>query len=134
MITGASSAEAASMLIDAGQGIQQQSRLHAFLLNLLGVKQIAVLVNKMDLVDFSEARFADIAREYSDVSGLAWYQGELHYPAGGARWRQHRRADPRVCAWYQGPTLVDALDSFAPAAPLGRAAFAPANPGHLQIR
>src|SRR3546814_9590150 len=60
MITGAASAEAAVLLIDAGHGVQQQSRLHGFLLHLLGIRQLVVLVNKMDLVEYSAARFAAI--------------------------------------------------------------------------
>ena len=64
MITGASSAEAAIMLIDASHGVQQQSRTHAFLLNLLGIRQIVVVVNKMDLVGSDEKTFQAIKAEY----------------------------------------------------------------------
>ena len=69
MITGASSAEAALMLIDAGHGIQQQSRLHGYLLNLLGIRQIVVVVNKMDMVGYSADRFAQIRQTYTDFLG-----------------------------------------------------------------
>ena len=64
MITGAASAEAAIMLIDASHGVQQQSRTHAFLLNLLGIRQIIVIVNKMDLIGYSERTFEVIKAEY----------------------------------------------------------------------
>src|SRR5213083_3194482 len=57
MVTGAASAEAALLLIDANEGVQEQSRRHGFLLSLLGVKQVAVLVNKMDLKGYSQATF-----------------------------------------------------------------------------
>src|SRR3546814_12637834 len=67
MITGASSADAALLLIDASQGVQQQSRFHGFLLDLLGIRQVAVLVNKMDLVDNSAARFAEIREDRKRV-------------------------------------------------------------------
>jgi bifunctional enzyme CysN/CysC len=117
MITGASSAEAALMLIDAGQGIQQQSRLHAFLLNLLGVKQIAVLVNKMDLVDFSQTRFAEIRREYSDYLGSLGVRPTYIIPIA-ARDGDNIASKSARMAWYDGPTLIGALDSFTPAAPL----------------
>jgi bifunctional enzyme CysN/CysC len=117
MITGASSAEAALMLIDAGQGIQQQSRLHAFLLNLLGVKQIAVLVNKMDLVDFQEQRFNDIAQEYSSYLGSLGIAANYIIPMTARDGDNIVNRSARM-AWYQGPTLVEALDSFEPAAPL----------------
>ncbi|WP_374305924.1 sulfate adenylyltransferase subunit 1, partial [Ferrovibrio sp.] len=117
MITGASSAEAALMLIDAGQGIQQQSRLHAFLLNLLGVKQIAVLVNKMDLVDFQEQRFNDIAQEYSHYLGSLGIAANYIIPMTARDGDNIVQRSARM-SWYQGPTLVEALDSFEPAAPL----------------
>jgi bifunctional enzyme CysN/CysC len=65
MITGASSADAALVLIDAGQGIQQQSRFHGFLLHLLGIRQVAVIVNKMDTVGFAKARYDEIREAYT---------------------------------------------------------------------
>ena len=64
MITGAANAEAALLLIDAHEGVQEQSRRHGYMLNLLGIRQIAVLVNKMDLEDYSEARFDQIETEF----------------------------------------------------------------------
>src|SRR5450631_4624475 len=64
MITGAANAEAALLLIDAHEGVQENSRRHGYLLNLLGIRQIAVLVNKMDLEDYNESRFRQIEAEY----------------------------------------------------------------------
>src|SRR5947209_12294505 len=64
MVTGAASAEAALLLIDAHEGVQENSRRHGYLLNLLGIRQIAVLVNKMDLEHYSEAKFKEIESEY----------------------------------------------------------------------
>src|SRR6476660_4884417 len=64
MITGAANAEAALLLIDAHEGVQEQSRRHGYLLNLLGIRQIAVLVNKMDLQEYSQARFEQIEKDY----------------------------------------------------------------------
>src|ERR671923_392900 len=64
MITGAASAEAALLLIDAHEGVQENSRRHGYLLNLLGLRQITVLVNKMDLEEYSQERFQQIEREY----------------------------------------------------------------------
>ncbi|MBL8709749.1 MAG: adenylyl-sulfate kinase [Rhodospirillaceae bacterium] len=117
MITGASSAEAALMLIDAGQGIQQQSRLHAFLLSLLGVKQIAVLVNKMDLVDFAEGRFREIERTYTDYLGSLGIVPTYIIPVAARDGDNIVNQSARM-PWYKGPSLVAALDSFQPAAPL----------------
>src|SRR6266851_4454225 len=64
MVTGAASAEAALLLIDANEGVQEQSRRHGFLLSLLGIRQIAVLVNKMDLQSYSQERFNQIEKEF----------------------------------------------------------------------
>src|SRR5882762_3898184 len=65
MVTGAANAEAALLLIDAAEGVQEQSRRHGYLLNLLGIRQIVVLVNKMDLEDYSEGKFQSVVTEYS---------------------------------------------------------------------
>src|ERR1035437_1034402 len=64
MVTGAAQAEAALLLIDAQEGVQENSRRHGYLLELLGIRQIAVLVNKMDLVGYSQERFSAIEAEY----------------------------------------------------------------------
>src|SRR5437773_9011350 len=64
MITGASRADAAILVIGADEGVREQSRRHAYLLGMLGIKQIIVIVNKMDLVDYSEARFHEIGEDY----------------------------------------------------------------------
>src|SRR5256885_7232985 len=64
MVTGAANAEAALLLIDANEGIQEQSRRHGYLLQMLGIRQVAVLVNKMDLQNYSQSRFEEIEKEY----------------------------------------------------------------------
>src|SRR5213083_2323376 len=64
MITGASRADAAVLVIGANEGVREQSRRHAYLLNLLGIKQLIVVVNKMDLADFSEKKFEEIEKEH----------------------------------------------------------------------
>src|SRR5881628_1715646 len=64
MVSGAARAEAALLVIDAAEGVQEQSRRHGYLLNLLGIRQIAVLVNKMDLQGYSQERFEQIEKEF----------------------------------------------------------------------
>src|SRR5690606_22139907 len=66
MVTGAAQADAALLLIDAAEGVKEQSRRHGYLLSLLGVSQVAVAVNKMDLVDWNARRFAEIEAEYRE--------------------------------------------------------------------
>src|ERR1700751_2913150 len=65
MITGAAQADAALLIVDAAEGVRDQTRRHGYLLHLLGVRQIAVVINKMDRVGFEEARFRDIETEIS---------------------------------------------------------------------
>ncbi len=113
MITGASSAEAALMLIDAGHGIQQQSRLHAYLLNLLGIRQIAVVVNKMDTVGHSADRFAEIRHTYVDFLTRVGVTPDYVIPIS-ARNGDNIVARSTTMPWYDGPTIVEALDSFRP--------------------
>src|SRR5213079_1607116 len=64
MVSGAARAEAALLVIDAAEGVQEQSRRHGYLLHLLGIRQIAVLVNKMDLQNYSQERFNQIEKEF----------------------------------------------------------------------
>src|SRR5712692_3937422 len=65
MITGAAQADAALLIVDASEGVRDQTRRHGYLLHLLGVRQVAVVINKMDRVDFSAARFEEISSEIS---------------------------------------------------------------------
>jgi bifunctional enzyme CysN/CysC len=114
MITGAASADAALLLIDASQGVQQQSRFHGFLLDLLGIRQVAVLVNKMDLVDNSEARFAEIREEYTRYMAGLGVTAEQYIPIS-ARDGHNIVERSTATPWYAGPTLVETLDGFRPA-------------------
>ncbi|HEY7609632.1 MAG TPA: adenylyl-sulfate kinase [Alphaproteobacteria bacterium] len=118
MVTGASRAEAALLVVDAKQGLSEQSRRHAYLLRLLGIEQVAVAVNKMDLVGHDEARFAEIAGEVraylaglglaaSAVVPVSARHGDNVAGAGGA-------GASAAMPWYAGPSVVAALDGFAP--------------------
>jgi bifunctional enzyme CysN/CysC len=114
MITGAASAEAALLMIDASHGIQQQSRLHGFLLNLLGIRQVAVVVNKMDLVDYSANRYEDIRRIYTEYLSGFGAKADFVVPIS-AREGENLVKRAATMPWYEGPTLIEALDSFRPA-------------------
>src|ERR1700724_4056798 len=81
MITGASRADAAVLVIAANEGVREQSRRHAYLLSLLGIKQLIVVINKMDLADFSEARFAEIEKEYRAFLGELGLEARVFVPA-----------------------------------------------------
>ena len=122
MITGASQADGAMLIIDALEGVRDQTRRHGYLLHLLGVKQVAVVVNKMDRVDFSAARFGEIRDEISahliglGVTPLAVIPISARDGDGVAA------SSPRI-RWYNGPTVVDALDALEPARPLEQLAL-----------
>jgi bifunctional enzyme CysN/CysC len=114
MITGAANAEAALLMIDASHGIQQQSRLHGFLLNLLGIRQVAVVVNKMDLVNYSAAKYEEIRRVYSGYLAGFGASADFVIPVS-AREGENLVQRAASMPWYEGPTLVEALDCFRPA-------------------
>jgi bifunctional enzyme CysN/CysC len=114
MITGAAQADAALLIVDAAEGVRDQTRRHGYLLHLLGVRQVAVVINKMDRVDFSEQRFRDIETEISThlinlgLTPVAVIPISARDGDGVAR-----RTDQ--IGWYGGPTVVETLDSFMPA-------------------
>ena len=116
MITGASSADAAILVIGADEGVREQSRRHAYLLSLLGIKQIIVVVNKMDLVDFSEARFQEIERDYRKfLTGLG-LEGRAFIPASAKQGENVARATMKM-KWYCGASVLEALDLLQPQKP-----------------
>ena len=114
MITGAAESDAALLLIDAGEGIKPQTRRHAMLLSLLGVRQLAVLVNKLDLIDFSEEKFRKLAGEAQALLGEVGLTPNAIIPAV-ARDGDNIAIRSERMGWYDGPTLLDMLDSFGPA-------------------
>ena len=122
MITGASQADGALLIIDALEGVRDQTRRHGYLLHLLGVKQVAVVVNKMDRVDFSAARFTAIADEISShLEGLGITPSAL-IPISARDGDGVAKRTKRV-SWYKGPTVVEALDALEPARPLEQLAL-----------
>jgi bifunctional enzyme CysN/CysC len=117
MITGASQADGAVLIIDALEGVRDQTRRHGYLLHLLGIKQVVVVVNKMDRVDFSASRFAEISDEISaHLTGLGVNPGAI-IPISARDGDGVKIHTPRI-GWYRGPTVVEALDTLEPARPL----------------
>ena len=115
MITGASSADAAVLVIAANEGVQEQSKRHAYLLSLLGVRQFCVVVNKMDLADYSEARFLEIEKKYRVFLKTLNLETDVFIPAS-ARFGENITARSTKMKWHRGPTLVEALDAMTPMA------------------
>ena len=118
MVTGAASADAAVLVIDAEHGVREETRRHAYLLHLLGLRRVVVALSKMDLVDYSEARYKEVKFEcvnYLSSIGLDASAIEV-VPVSG------RDGDNIVNAstsmnWYTGPKLLDCLDQFSTPAP-----------------
>src|SRR4029077_15230744 len=104
MITGASRADAAVLVIAANEGVKEQSRRHAYLLGLLGIKQLVVVVNKMDLADYSEDRFREIEAEYRKFLVDLKVEPRFVIPASAKAGENIARKGDKM-SWYKGPTL-----------------------------
>lgn len=117
MISGAASADAAILLIDAKEGIREQSKRHGYLLHLLGIRQIAVAVNKMDLVDYSQERFEEIKRDYTAYLQSVGVTPTVFVPIS-AREGDGITQTGNNMPWYQGPSTLESLDQFIPTPPL----------------
>jgi sulfate adenylyltransferase large subunit/thioredoxin-dependent adenylylsulfate APS reductase len=114
MITGAAQADAAILIVDATEGVREQTRRHGYLLHLLGVRQVAVVVNKMDRVDYDPARFRDIEREITDYLTNLGVPPSVVLPIS-ARQGDNVAHRTQAIDWHQGPTVLEALDQFSPA-------------------
>jgi bifunctional enzyme CysN/CysC len=122
MITGASQADGAVLIIDALEGVRDQTRRHGYLLHLLGIKQVAIVVNKMDRVGFAADRFNEISEEISaHLTGLGVTPTAI-VPISARDGDGVAARTPRI-AWYDGPTVVEALDALKPARPLAELAL-----------
>lgn len=113
MITGASNADAAVLVIAASEGVREQSRRHAYLLTLLGIKQIVVVVNKMDLAEFSKERFDEIKNEYRKFLVDLGLEARAFIPAS-AKTGDNVAQRSKEMRWYHGPTVLEALDATEP--------------------
>jgi bifunctional enzyme CysN/CysC len=113
MITGASRADAAVLVIAANEGVREQSRRHAYLLRLLGISQLIVVVNKMDLAEFAEKRFAEIESEYRKFLIDLSLEARAFVPTSAKTSENVARASEKM-KWYRGPTVLEALDLFEP--------------------
>jgi bifunctional enzyme CysN/CysC len=122
MITGAASADAAVLLIAANEGVQEQSRRHGYLLSLLGIKQVVVAINKMDLVGFSEEIFSSVREEYSAFLKQIGVEARTFVPISareGINIAKRGALDgSNPAPWYKGPSVLEMLDTFEPPVPL----------------
>lgn len=111
MISGAASAEAALLIIDANEGIQEQSKRHGYILSLLGIQKAYVLVNKMDLIDYSEEKFNAIKQEMNEfLHSLHVYP--LKYIPISAFHGENITTPSDKMSWYKGEPILAAIDLF----------------------
>ncbi len=109
MVTGASTADLAVILIDARQGVLTQTRRHSYLVNLLGIRNIVLAINKMDLVGYSQERFYEIVKEYSHFAQQIGMKAFTPIPISGLKGDNiASRSD--TMPWYQGPSLLAHLE------------------------
>lgn len=109
MITGASRADAAILVIDADEGVREQSRRHAYLLGMLSIKRMIVVVNKMDLVDYSEKRFHEIEQEYRKFLKDLGLDARIFIPASAKQGENVATASMKM-KWYCAANVLEALD------------------------
>lgn len=121
MVTGAARAESAILLIDAGEGVQENSRRHGYLLAMLGISQVVVVVNKMDLVDYRREVYEQIVEEYRNFLGEVGVTPACFIPVSAREGELISEAGSEEMPWYDGPCVLDAMDRFTKApAPEGR--------------
>ncbi|MBS1247447.1 MAG: adenylylsulfate kinase, partial [Proteobacteria bacterium] len=115
MATGASTAQLAVLLVDARKGIQVQTRRHSFIVSLLGIHHLVLAINKMDLVGFDPAAFARIREDYLEFA-VRLGVGEVHCIPVSALRGDNVATPSAAMPWYQGPTLLQLLESVEVAA------------------
>jgi bifunctional enzyme CysN/CysC len=110
MATGASTADVAILLIDARYGVQVQTRRHAFIASLLGIRHVVVAVNKMDLVDFAQEQFAEIETDFALFADSLGFEESVCIPMSALDGDNVSNQSERM-PWYQGPTLLAHLET-----------------------
>ena len=110
MVTGASTADCAVILVDARKGLLTQTRRHSYLVSLLGIRHVAVAINKMDLVDFSEERFRELEQEYAELAAEIRVEDSVCIPLSGLKGDNVIERGDRL-QWYDGPTLLEYLET-----------------------
>ncbi len=111
MITGASRAQAALLVIDAHEGVKENSKRHGYILSMLGIRQISVLVNKMDLLGWDQAEYEAIVDEYADFLGRLGVHPRSFIPIS-ARDGDNIVERALSAPWYDGPTVLEQVEAF----------------------
>ncbi len=122
MVTGAARAEAAVLVIDAKEGVMENSRRHGYLAWMLGIQQLIVVVNKMDLVDYDRRAFRRIRRKYGNFLREVGLKPLTYIPVSGSAGDLITGGSANM-EWYKGVSVLDALDRLKKAAPLTDQSF-----------
>ena len=122
MVTGASTADVAVILVDSSQGVLTQTRRHSYLTSLLGISHVVLAVNKMDLVDFAPAVFAEIEADYSEFAQALNFKSVTAIPLSALQGDNVIARSERT-PWYSGPTLLGYLETVEVAAHSPDASF-----------
>ncbi|GAA4803525.1 sulfate adenylyltransferase subunit CysN [Tomitella cavernea] len=110
MVTGASTADLAVLLVDARKGVLQQTRRHAFLVSLLGIRHVVLAVNKLDLVDYSQDVFDAIDSEFREFAGRVGAANVVTIPISALMGDNLTGRSPHT-PWYNGPSLIEHLET-----------------------
>ena len=113
MVTGASTADLAIILIDARNGVVEQTVRHSFIAKLLGIPHITVCVNKMDLIEFSEDKFSEIVHNYREMSAKIGNKAQLHFIPISAKYGDNVVSASDRAPWYKGETLMELLENIS---------------------
>ena len=111
MITGASQAEAAVLIVDVAEGVKEQTKRHSYMLSLLGLHQVVVVLNKMDLVDFAEERFDAVNKDVQKWLKSINIEPTLYIPISAIEGDNITVKSVKM-NWYTGPTFLDSLDTL----------------------
>ena len=112
MVTGASTADLAVILIDARKGVLVQTRRHSYLCHLLGIRHFVLAVNKMDLVDYNQARFDEIVADYTAFASSIGMDSFTAIPISGFK-GDNVTERSATTPWYAGPVLIDYLETVS---------------------
>lgn len=111
MVTGASRAEVALLVIDAEEGIKENSKRHGYLLSMLGIKNVVVLINKMDLVNYNQEEFENIRKNYTEFLNKIDVEPKCFIPVSGFFGENIVKLSDKM-PWYKGQSVLEVLDSF----------------------
>ncbi|WHQ76207.1 sulfate adenylyltransferase subunit CysN [Pantoea sp. Lij88] len=111
MATGASTCDLAILLIDARKGVLDQTRRHSFISTLLGIKHLVVAINKMDLVEYDQARYEQIKQDYLDFAAQLPDDLDIRFVPMSALEGDNVASASQTMPWYSGPTLLDVLET-----------------------